>query len=161
MWQLILTYVTNGISNKRNNKRLNNRAYSLFFLMRIFLKLLKHLIPNILKWQDCNIFTKLVPSQTSSRSSHWRCSVKKVFLKICEVSQKNICVGVSGHQACNFIKKRLQHMCFPVKFHKFLRTPILKNICERLLLSFRGFTRLNHNVFLWLRGDIVFCIITS
>ena len=25
--------------------------------------------------------------------------------------------------------------CFPVKFEKFLRTPILKNICKRLLLS--------------------------
>ena len=38
-------------------------------------------------------------------------------------------------QACNFIKKRLQHRYFPVKFAKFLRTPILKNICERLLLN--------------------------
>ena len=27
-----------------------------------------------------------------------------------------------------------QHRCFPVKFAKFLRTAILKNICERLLL---------------------------
>ena len=25
--------------------------------------------------------------------------------------------------ACNFIKKRLQHRCFPVEFAKFLRTP--------------------------------------
>ena len=30
-------------------------------------------------------------------------------------------------QACNFIKKRLQHRCFPVNSAKFLRTPILKN----------------------------------
>ena len=29
--------------------------------------------------------------------------------------------------------KRLQHRCFPVDFAKFLRTPIVKNICERLL----------------------------
>ena len=27
-------------------------------------------------------------------------------------------------QACNLIKKRLQHRCFPVKFAKFLRRPI-------------------------------------
>ena len=33
----------------------------------------------------------------------------------------------------NFIKKRLQHKCFPVKFEKNLRT-ILKIIRERLLL---------------------------
>ena len=33
-----------------------------------------------------------------------------------------------------FIKKRLQPSCFPEKFAKFVRTPILKNIYERLLL---------------------------
>ena len=32
-------------------------------------------------------------------------------------------------QACNFIKKRLKHRCFPVNMAKFSRTPILKNIC--------------------------------
>ena len=31
-------------------------------------------------------------------------------------------------QASNGNKMRLQHRCFPVKFEKFLRTPILKNI---------------------------------
>ena len=36
----------------------------------------------------------------------------------------------------NFNKKRLQHKCFPVNIAKFLRTPILKNICQRLLLRF-------------------------
>ena len=39
-------------------------------------------------------------------------------------------------KSCNFIKKRLQHRCFLVNIAKFLRTPILKNICERLLLNF-------------------------
>ena len=28
---------------------------------------------------------------------------------------------------CNFVKKRLQHRCFLVKFHKFLRISFLKN----------------------------------
>ena len=42
---------------------------------------------------------------------------------------------VAGFQACNFIKKRLQHICFPMVFEKFLRTPIVKKICERLLLK--------------------------
>ena len=37
-------------------------------------------------------------------------------------------------QACKFIEKRLQHWCFPLHVRKFLRTPILKNISERLLL---------------------------
>ena len=42
---------------------------------------------------------------------------------------------VAGSQACNFIKKRLQQRCFPMKFAEFLRTPILKNICKQLLLK--------------------------
>ena len=42
---------------------------------------------------------------------------------------------VAGLNPCNFIKKRLQHICFPVNIAKFLRTPILKNICDRLLLN--------------------------
>ena len=38
-------------------------------------------------------------------------------------------------KACNFLKKRLQRRCFPLNILKFLRTPILKNFCERLLLN--------------------------
>ena len=49
------------------------------------------------------------------RSSHRRCSVKKGFIK-------------------DFIKKRLPHWCFSVKFAKFLRTSILKNNFEKLPL---------------------------
>ena len=100
------------------------------------------------------------------RSSHWRCSAEKLLLKF---FQENTCVGVSlikfvktgkicdifkssyieehlqttasvlnkiaGPKVSNFIKKRLQHRRFLVKFAKFLRTPISKNIYERLLLS--------------------------
>ena len=69
------------------------------------------LIPNILQWQDCKIFTELVPLHTASRSSHQRFSVKKVFLKICEISLETLL-----KRACNFIKKRLQHSCFPVLY---------------------------------------------
>ena len=31
------------------------------------------------------------------------------------------------------VKKRIQHRCFPVNIAKFLKTPIMKNICEQLL----------------------------
>ena len=68
------------------------------------------------------------------RSSHWRCFVE---------------IGVLQNFA-NFTRKHLrwslflirlqliraQHRCFTVKFAKFLRTTILKNICKRLLLNF-------------------------
>ena len=40
-------------------------------------------------------------------------------------------------QACNFVRKRLQYRCFIVNIAKFLKTPILKNICGRLLLKRR------------------------
>ena len=38
-------------------------------------------------------------------------------------------------QACNFIKKRLQHRCFPMKFTKFLRTLFLQNISTLVAAS--------------------------
>ena len=86
------------IKSKRNDKRFNNRAYSLFFLMAIFLKYL-WLIPNILKWQERKIFTKLVPLQTPSRSSHRRCSVKKGALKnLWNFTGKHLCCRPLGLQ---------------------------------------------------------------
>ena len=41
---------------------------------------------------------------------------------------ESFCSKYGELKACNFIKKRLQHRCFPVKFAKFLRTPFLQNI---------------------------------
>ena len=34
-----------------------------------------------------------------------------------------------------YLKKKLQHRCFPVKFAKYLRTAVLKNDCEQLILG--------------------------
>ena len=54
--------------------------------------------------------------------------IKKKFLQIPQYSQENKCVGVSFFlKTCNFIKKRLQCMCFPVNISKFLDTPIFKD----------------------------------
>ena len=54
-----------------------------------------------------------------------------VFIKKAVLKKENTCIGMT----CNFIKKRLQHGYFPVNITKFLRTPILKNTCEGLLLN--------------------------
>ena len=57
-------------------------------------------------------------------------------------------------QASNFIKKRLHRRYFPAKFTKFLRTHILKNNCERLLLKILSNTLLmskSRNVVILLR----------
>ena len=59
--------------------------------------------------------------------------LEKLLLKVKQNSQENIRAG----SACNFINKRLRHKYFPVKFAKFLRTPMLKSICERLLLHLK------------------------
>ena len=54
--------------------------------------------------------------------------MKKAFLKILQYSQES-CRAAT-------LKNRLQHRCFPLNVTKFLRTLILKNICEWLLLIF-------------------------
>ena len=61
------------------------------------------------------------------------CSVKKVFLKISHNIQEITCARVSffnkvaGLRAATLLKKRLLHMCFPVYFTKFVRTPFYQN----------------------------------
>ena len=45
---------------------------------------------------------------------------------------------VMDMQACNFVKKRLQHRCFSMKFVKFLRAPFFKEHLRRLLLILVG-----------------------
>ena len=60
-----------------------------------------------------------------------RCSVKNVLLKILQNSQGNNYARVLFLKklqalACNFIKKRLQHSCFPVNFATFLKTSFCK-----------------------------------
>ena len=47
---------------------------------------------------------------------------------------------LAGFKTRNISKKRLQHSCFPVNVIKFLRTLILKKICEQLLLPFLHLT---------------------
>ena len=48
---------------------------------------------------------------------------------------------IADLQACNVIKKRLQHRCFPVNIAKSLKTNVLKIICEWLLLPLEVFCK--------------------
>ena len=102
--------------------------------------------------------------RTIDKSSHRRYSIKKLLLKICQYSLEKTCVVVSflnlfhtffsastvdfeqvngcwvfneSPKTYNLIKKRSQHRFFSVSIVKFLRKPILKNICKRLLLHRR------------------------
>ena len=62
------------------------------------------------------------------------CSIKKAILKRFVISTEKYLYRrlffnkVAGRQACNFIKKRLQHKYFLANIDKFIRRPILKNI---------------------------------
>ena len=61
----------------------------------------------------------------------WRCSVKKVFIKLSQISQKNTCARISfliklQAQACNYIKKDtlgLVLSCEICEIYVFHRTP--------------------------------------
>ena len=64
-------------------------------------------------WQGRNKRRNIHEKQ--HRSSYRKCSVNKNILK-------------------NFANVTGKHFCFPAKIGKFLGTPILKNICERLFL---------------------------
>ena len=64
-----------------------------------------------------------------SKSTNRRCSLKKGVLKYFAKFPRKTPVleslfnKIAGLEDCNFIKKTLQHRCFPVKLAKFLRTP--------------------------------------
>ena len=71
----------------------------------------------------------LDPKLCMIKSSHRRCSIKKVFLKISQISHENTFVGVSflkcfRAKAFNFIKKRYFDTCvFLRMLRNFYRTP--------------------------------------
>ena len=59
-----------------------------------------------------------------------------MLLKIPEISQENTCVGASFFKPrpATLSKKRLWHICFPMNFTKFLRTPFFIEHFHCLLL---------------------------
>ena len=46
---------------------------------------------------------------------------------------------IAGLNGSNFVKKRAQKRCFPANIAKFIKTPILKNIFERMFLALRKY----------------------
>ena len=68
------------------------------------------------------------------RSNRWRCF--KNFAKFTwkYLGWSLFFTKLQAFRSTALLKKRLLHRYFPVKIEKLLRTPILKNFCERLLL---------------------------
>ena len=74
------------------------------------------------------------------RGSHRSWSVKTDVLKnFAKFTWKDLCQSLfliklqASHET--LLIRRLWHKCFPVNFAKYLRTPILQNTSEQLLLS--------------------------
>ena len=73
---------------------------------------------------------------TNEKSSPWGCSVKSVFKNFANFTGKHLCWNLFLMKFLTFrhystgkdTTKVLQHRCFPVKYVKFLRTTLLKNI---------------------------------
>ena len=97
------------------------------------------------------------------RSEHLFCRISfsgcfQIFaITVCQVHCKNPvmwfceCIHEFFQQylwckLCSFVKKRFQHSCFLVNIAKFLRTSILKNFCERLLLKILFFTKYSDQI---------------
>ena len=105
-WQTILFFTS-------------NECFSHFNVQQV--STLKHM-------SFCFVFT------SSFKNNIEKHSEKSIFF------QKKLSGGGGGGRLFgtleyNFIKRKLQHRCFPVKHVKFLRTSILKNICEWQLLD--------------------------
>ena len=66
-----------------------------------------------------------------NRSSHQRCSLKKLFSEISQNSQEKICARVSflinlQAQACNFIKKETMALVFSCEFWEISKKTFFK-----------------------------------
>ena len=92
--------------------------------------------------KEKSLYLSFCKFSARARGKHWSCSIKN---KSCSKKFRNIhrktpvleslLIKLQAFRPSNFIKKRVQHTCFPKNITKGLRTPILKNICEWLLLK--------------------------
>ena len=92
-------------------------------VFRVFIVRIKFLSMNYLSSPETLKFQKQPPNL------FYKKGILKNFAKL---------TGKHLYQSLQLkLKKGLWHRCFPVNFAKFLRTPILKNICKWLLLKIK------------------------
>ena len=91
------------------------------------------------------IYYKRFNYKKMGRTSHRRCSIKKGVLKsFANFTEKK---HVLEPSACNFIKNRLQHRCFPKKIAKFFKNTYF---CEYLRTIYFPCLLWNDCVIIWL-----------
>ena len=134
-----------------NGTKLRNASHITFNIFDILLNFCQRFHPKLETTKVCFFlhgrFLCLTAFQTSGLSYVMpigsvvrRCSSRKVFIKISQISHKNMCWSlflnkVARLRACSFIKKRFQYRCFPVKFAKFLITRFFTEHFQWLLLG--------------------------
>ena len=96
-----------------------------------------------------------------TRSSHRRCSIEKVFLKISQIHRKtSVLKGLLiklQDPGLKFCKKQTLHKSFPVNFSKILRTQFLQNTSGRLLLKNFSFNSMMLLIDYLIRRTIIHC----
>ena len=134
------------ITFNRNQKRVTPWDIQLSCLtslmrQRIFFvfALLNSNIVNSSPLSMCGSFRRAA-SEAATGSSDRQCPVKQGVLKnFANFTEKHLCWCLILIKLQIFrpvtLLKRLRHKFFPAKSTKLLRTPIWKNICERLLLK--------------------------
>ena len=80
---------------------------------------------SVILWQYCNVL--------ESKNSHRRCSIKKDVLEnFAKFTRKHMFRSI---RPTTLLKKRLQHICFPVNFSRFLRAPFFIELLQWLFLK--------------------------
>ena len=99
------------------------------------------------KFQSC-MYHKLRKC-LNSRRSRQRCYIEKVVLNIHRktIVLESLFNRLAGFKTCDFLKKRLQHRCFFVKFAKFLRTPFWRTSTNGSFWIYQGLYALPLNDF--------------
>ena len=103
---------------------------------------MKQITQFFLEGESPTLMSEIFPlkQKTQYRSSHQRCSVEKAVLKNFAIfTGKHLCcslclIKLQAFRTAVLLKRDSNTGVSFVKFVKFLRTPIFKNICERLLL---------------------------
>ena len=86
-------------------------------------------------------YTRTRNSYSKARSSHQRCSIKKVVLRyFVKFTGKHLCQSLFLKKLWDsdlqvYLKKILRNKCFPVNVTKFPRATFLQNTSRRLLLE--------------------------
>ena len=93
-----------------------------------------------------------------------RFSLRRKKSELCNIHKKtpalkSLLNKVAGRKACNFIKTRLQHICFAAIIGKFLSTHFLKSICVRLILLLK--TKISKTLFLNKYTNLGYFILTA